>query len=203
MYYDISKYFMDECLLLFFSPSRANPFILVGNNFYKETKMTKSQRKLAEEIGVSQYPIEKAKKSLGIETETISEADAERIKDVVSETAELQRQTKLRTDYTSNEYDPDVRRIDQSDDSSVLDMLQDCKEQYVANEKLIKRLTYEIEQQTLLMHGNGNGTLSAVPQLGMMEKFQKINITLRNQIVSLEQELGRVAEPKKDDDPFH
>jgi len=165
--------------------------------------MTKSQRKLAEELGVDKHTVLRAKESLGIETETISEADAERIKGVVSETAELQRQTKLRTDYTSNEYDPDVRRIDQSDDSSVLDMLQDCKEQYVANEKLIKRLTYEIEQQTLLMHGNGNGTLSAVPQLGMMEKFQKINITLRNQIVSLEQELGRVAEPKKDDDPFH
>lgn len=165
--------------------------------------MTKSQRKLAEESDVSQTTIERAKKSLGIETETISEEDAERIKQAVSETADLKRQTKLRTNYTSNEYDPDVRRIDQSDDSSVLDMLQDCKEQYVANEKLIKRLSYEIEQQTLLMHGNGNGTLSAVPQLGMLEKFQKINITLRNQIVSLEQELGRVAEPKKDDDPFH
>ncbi len=165
--------------------------------------MTKSQRKLAEESDVSQMTIERAKKSLGIETETISEEDAERIKQAVSETADLKRQTKLRTNYTSNEYDPDVRRIDQSDDSSVLDMLQDCKEQYVANEKLIKRLSYEIEQQTLLMHGNGNGTLSAVPQLGMLEKFQKINITLRNQIVSLEQELGRVAEPKKDDDPFH
>lgn len=154
-------------------------------------------------MDVSLGTIENAKKSLGIETETISEQDAERIKQAVSETADLKRQTKLRTNYTSNEYDPDVRRIDQSDDSSVLDMLQDCKEQYVANEKLIKRLSYEIEQQTLLMHGNGNGTLSAVPQLGMLEKFQKINITLRNQIVSLEQELGRVAEPKKDDDPFH
>lgn len=165
--------------------------------------MAQSQRKLAEESDVSLATIERAKESLGIETETLSEADAERIKEVVSDTAELKRQTKLKTDYTSNEYEPDVRRIDQSDDSSVLDMLQDCKEQYVANEKLIKRLTYEIEQQTLLMHGNGNGTLSAVPQLGMMEKFQKINITLRNQIVSLEQELGRVAEPKKDDDPFH
>lgn len=154
-------------------------------------------------MDVSLGTIENAKKSLGIETETISEEDVERIKQAVSETADLKRQTKLRTNYTSNEYDPDVRRIDQSDDSSVLDMLQDCKEQYVANEKLIKRLSYEIEQQTLLMHGNGNGTLSAVPQLGMLEKFQKINITLRNQIVSLEQELGRVAEPKKDDDPFH
>lgn len=178
-------------------------FLLGGFFIEKETMMAQSQRKLAQETDVSLGTIENAKKSLGIETETISEADAERIKEVVSETAELKRQTKLKTDYTSNEFVADVRRIDQSDESSVLDMLQDCKEQYVANEKLIKRLTYEIEQQTLLMHGNGNGTLSAVPQLGMMEKFQKINITLRNQIVSLEQELGRVAEPKKDDDPFH
>ena len=165
--------------------------------------MAESQVKLAKEMGVGRTSVHRAKESLGIETETISEADAERIKEVVSDTAKLKRQTKLKTDYTSNEFVADVRRIDQSDESSVLDMLQDCKEQYVANEKLIKRLTYEIEQQTLLMHGNGNGTLSAVPQLGMMEKFQKINITLRNQIVSLEQELGRVAEPKKDDDPFH
>ena len=96
-----------------------------------------------------------------------------------------------------------MRRIDKQDESSVLDMLQDCKEQYVRNQELIQRLSYEIDQQDLLMHGNGNGTLSAVPQLGMMEKFQKINISLRNQIVSLEMELGRVAEPKKDDDPFN
>lgn len=165
--------------------------------------MAQSQRKLAESAGVSKGTIANAKKSLGIETETISDADAERIMEVVSDTAELQRKTKLKTDYTSNQFVPNVRRIDQKDDSSVMDMLQDCKEQYVRNESLIQRLSYEIEQQDLLMHGNGNGTLSAVPQLGMMEKFQKINITLRNQIVSLESELGRVAEPKKDDDPFN
>lgn len=165
--------------------------------------MSQSQRKLAETMGVDKRTIVRAKESLGIVSKTISDEDAERIKEAVKDTAELQRKTKLRTDYTSNEFIPEVRRIDQSEDSSVLDMLQDCKEQYVANEKLIKRLTYEIEQQDLLMHGNGNGTLSAVPQLGMMEKFQKINITLRNQIVSLETVLGRVAEPKEDDDPFH
>ena len=164
--------------------------------------MSISTRKLAETTGVSIGTIANAKKSLGIETETISEVDAERIAEYVSKTAKLQTQTKEKTSAVSNDYDPDVMRIDQSEDSSVLDMLQDCKEQYVSNEKLIKRLMHEIEQQDLLMHGNGNGTLSAVPQLGMLEKFQKINITLRNQIVSLESELGRVAEPKKDDDPF-
>lgn len=164
--------------------------------------MSQSQRKLAESLGVSKITIARAKESLGIETETISDVDAKRIEEYVSKTAQLQAETKRKTEATSIEYVPDVRRIDQSEDSSVLDMLQDCKEQYVSNEKLIKRLMYEIEQQELLMHGNGNGTLSAVPQLGMLEKFQKINITLRNQIVSLEEELGRVAEPKKEDDPF-
>ena len=164
--------------------------------------MTQSQRKLAETANVSQSTIRDAKKSLGIETETLSEEDAKRVLQKVEETAELKRETAKKTSKKSGGFKPKVRRIDESEDSSVLDMLQDCKEQYVRNEGLIQRLQFEIDNQDILMHGNGNGTLSPLPQMGLLEKFQKVNISLRNQILSLEQEVGRIAEPRQEDNPF-
>ena len=164
--------------------------------------MTQSLEKLAQTVGVDKKSVHRAKKSLGITNETLTNSDAEAIKDALQPTVELKRKTKAFDDVKSDEFVPEVRRIDQSDDSSVLDMLQDCKEQYVANEKLIKRLRYEIDHQQNLMHGNSNGTLSSLPQLGIMEKLQKVNISLRNQIMNLESELGRNAEPRKEDDPF-
>lgn len=164
--------------------------------------MTTSQRKLAESAGVGKTTIVKAKKTLGITSETLSEAEAEAVLEEARKTADLQNAAKAKTQKQSGDFVASVRRIDKRDDSSVLDMLQDCKEQYVRNEELIQRLQYEISIQDILMHGNSNGTLSPLPQLGILEKFQKINISLRNQIVQLEGEVGRVAKPEEDDNPF-
>lgn len=96
----------------------------------------------------------------------------------------------------------DVRRIDQKDTSSLIDLLQDCKERYVANEKLIKRLQYELDNTDNFLKGSGNGTLQIVPQLSAMEKYQKLNISLRNQIKHFEDELGRVKY-EEEDNPFN
>lgn len=164
--------------------------------------MTTSQRKLAESAGVGKTTIVKAKETLGITDSTLSEVQAKAVLEEAKKTADLKKETKAKTQKTSGEFVASVRRIDKQEDSSVLDMLQDCKEQYVHNEELIQRLQYEISIQDILMHGNGNGTLSPLPQLGILEKFQKINIALRNQIVQLEGEVGRVAKPKEDDNPF-
>lgn len=164
--------------------------------------MAISQRKLAESVGVNQRSVLRAKQSLGITSETLSDEEAELIREALKDTAELQVEKTRKLSKKSNTFVPNVRRIDENDGSSALDMLQDCKERYVKNEDLIQRLQYEIDQQDILMHGNGNGTLSAIPQLTVMEKFQKINISLRNQILSLETEVGRIAEPRKEDDPF-
>lgn len=165
--------------------------------------MAQSQRKLAESVSVDEKTIRNAKKRLGIDSEILSDEDVERVMGEVDKTAALKQETAKKTKVKSGDFKPTVRRIDENDESSVLAMLQDCKEQYVRNEGLIQRLQYEIDHQDILMHGNGNGTLSALPQLGLLEKFQKVNISLRNQILSLEQEAGRVAEPSKEDNPFN
>lgn len=96
----------------------------------------------------------------------------------------------------------DVRRIDKKDTSSLLDLLQDCKERYVANEKLIQRLQYELDNTDNFLKGSGNGTLQIIPQLSAMEKYQKLNISLRNQIKHFEDELGR-QKYEEEDDPFN
>lgn len=164
--------------------------------------MTQSQRKLAESVGVGRQTVTEAKKRLGIESKTLSEEETELVMEKVQETVNLKNEVKRKTQKKSGDFVPNVRRIDKSEDSSVLEMLQDCKEQYVRNEELIQRLHYEVDQQDILMHGNGNGTLSPLPQLNLLEKFQKVNIALRNQILALETEVGRHAENRKDDDPF-
>lgn len=164
--------------------------------------MATSQRKLAETAGVSLGTIENAKKTLGITSKTISKADEKAILEEVRKTVDLKASMHRKSSVKSDGFTPNVRRIDKQDESTVLEMLMDCKEQYVSNEGLIQRLQYEVSRQDILMHGNSNGTLSPLPQLGILEKFQKINIQLRNQILQLEQELGRYAKTKQEDNPF-
>lgn len=163
--------------------------------------MAKSPRKLAESLGVGKDTVYRAKKSLGINHSDVTDEEEASIINKAMETVELKAQAKSKMSKTSKDFVPNVRRIDQDDNSSVKAMLQDCKEHYVNNEGLIQRLEKEISMQDILMHGNTNGTLSPLPQLSMLEKFQKVNIALRNQIVQLEQELGRVAK-QEDDNPF-
>lgn len=179
------------------------PFYLMAFIFLiGECVMTISQRKLAKSMGINEKTIRDVKKTLGIESKSLSQDELYLVIEQVTKTVDLKSDTRKKLEKASSEFTPNVRRIDKQDQSSVLDMLQDCKEQYVHNEGLIKRFQYEISLQDITMHGNSNGTLSPLPQISMMEKFQKINISLRNQIVQLEQELGRNAKPQEDDDPF-
>lgn len=164
--------------------------------------MATSQRKLAKSLGIDEGTIRNAKKSLGISKSALSSEEEQAVLQEAAKTAILQASAKQKMTKTSRGFVPNVRRIDKQDKSSVLEMLQDCKEQYVHNEELIQRFQYEIGEQDILMHGNSNGTLSPLPQLNMLERFQKINIALRNQIMQLEQEVGRVAKPHEEDDPF-
>lgn len=164
--------------------------------------MAQSQRKLAKSLGVAKTTIVNAKKTLGITNSELTDEQAVAVIEEASKARDLQESARQKMTKTSKEFKPNVRRIDKQDQSSVAEMLQDCKEQYVHNEGLIQRFQYEISIQDILMHGNGNGTLSPLPQLTMLEKFQKINISLRNQIFNLEQELGRVAKPQDKDNPF-
>lgn len=165
--------------------------------------MATSQRKLAESLGVSLGQVAKVKKSLGITSKTLSDNDVKRISKACEQTIKLQKDTKEKMTKTSGNFEAQVRHIENQDVSSASDMLQDCKEQYVENQKLIKRLEFEIKEQEICMNGVGNGTLSGLPQFKSLERFQKINIALRNQIVQLEEALGKVVKAKEDDDPFN
>lgn len=164
--------------------------------------MAQSSRKLAETAGVSQTTIMEIIKKFGYDAKNLTDEQEQEVIAKAEKTAKMKRETDRKLSKKSNDFKASVRRIDMSDESSVLDMLQDCKEEYVKNQELIQRLRHEIDQQDSLMNGNGNGTLSAIPQLTIAEKYLKINISLRNQIVALEEEVGRRAEPRKEDDPF-
>lgn len=160
-----------------------------------------TQENLAKTLGVTPGTISKAKKKLGILTETMTEDQQSAVMRYLQGT-KLIMGNGLEDIQQSNDFKADVRRIDTSEGSSLIAMLQDAKEQYVKNEEMIQRLLFEMENQTSLIHMNGNRTISAVPHFKPLESLQKVNISLRNQILSLENELGKVPSVEKDADPF-
>lgn len=162
-----------------------------------------TQKELAENAGVSVGTINNTKKSLKIVGKTMTKEEEELVLRESKKISQLQSEKNEKLKKTSKGFKPKVREIDKSEDSSISDVLQDCKEQYVKNEALIQRLQYEISEQDILMNGHKNGTLSLLPQLKALESFQKINISLRNQIISLEDMLGRTIKAEKDENPFN
>lgn len=94
-----------------------------------------------------------------------------------------------------------VRRIDKKDTSSLLDLLQDAKERYVHNEQIIEELQAEIDAQPAMAVDNANGSMSAIPQLNVMEHYIKLNIQLRSQIISIEDQLD-VDKQAEEANPF-
>lgn len=160
-----------------------------------------TQKELATQIGVSEQLISYIKKNLGITTKNLNEEQIKSITAMASNSAKMIEENR---DFENLDFSmtPSVRRIDKNEGSSLIDMLQDCKEQYVKNEENIQRLQHEISMSDKLFRGNGNGTLQALPQLTMLEKFQKINISLRKQIYEFEAQLGRIA-VNAEDDPFN
>lgn len=163
--------------------------------------MTVSHEKLAETLGVTPSCITKVKQRLGISSETLSKSDIKTITNYVEENIISHDKKFSEMVESVEEFVPNVRRINETDSSSLKAMLLDCKDQYVKNEELIQRLQHELDSQESLMHLNGNRTLSVAPHLKPLESFQKVNIQLRNQIMQLETELGRSPQMEIDD-PF-
>lgn len=158
-------------------------------------------REIAKKADVALGTVTKAKKDLGITSKSLSKKEINLILKKCKNSSELQKEKEKKLEVKSNHFKAKVRRIDKSESSSAKELLQDCKERYVANEMIIQRLQWEIDNQEILMHGNSNGTLSGLPQLKGLETFQKINISLRNQIMQLETELGKVA-GEEEENPF-
>ena len=171
----------------------------------RSTKKSKSERELAKELDVSNISVHNVRKSLGLKGDTMTpEQEREVVENISVNTAIRKRNEEtvkaLEENSVSREFE--VRRIDLSNDSSIVAMLQDCKERYVKNEIIIEKLQHEIDQQSVLVLSNANCTLSSFPQLTSIERFQKLNISLRNQIVQLESELGRIVNVEESNDPF-
>lgn len=156
--------------------------------------MRKSDRSLAKELGVDHKTIGNARKraktdDMGTILETV--AINQRVKARNANTADM---------LAKSTFKNSVRRIDKSNTSSIRDVLQDCKERYVKNEEIIQRLQFEVDQQDAYTIDNGNGSMSTIPALNGIERFVKLNISLRNQIIALEQAL-EISEADEED-PF-
>lgn len=156
---------------------------------------------LAKELGVNKNTITNVKKSLGIVGEMTEEQEKEVAKRAVRSQDIRNRNGEKMNDLTSkSDYKSKVRRIDKKDASAMRDILQDAKERYVRNEKIIERLQHEIDQFEVFTIDNANGSLSSIPQLATMVNYIKLNISLRTQIVQLEQALEITDE--ETEDPF-
>lgn len=158
-------------------------------------------RELAEKAGVSKTTIGRIKKQLNITNKALSKKDVAAILKEAKKTSMFMKQAKQLAEKEIKPLKFKVRRIDQNDASSLLDLLQDCKERYVENEFLIKRLSNEINQMDKLYTGNKNGTVQTIPQLAILDKYQNTNYRLRNQIADLEEKLGKIT-ANVEDNPF-
>lgn len=154
--------------------------------------MAKSQRQIAEMTGVDKHTVLRKQKELPTE-----EAVIEKCKEI-GEKKKAKRKT---VESMDEEFVPNVRRINENSGSSIEMMLQDCKEQYVTNQEIIKRLEHELSFMGKMTSVSHTGSYQVAPQLGIIEKYLKVNISLRNQITALEEKLGIEAD-EKEDNPF-
>lgn len=160
--------------------------------------MRKSDRSLAKELGVGHEAVGNARKRYGSDNDDIVAAAVlakQKIQGRNADTAERL------ANSAKKSFMRKVRRIDKSNTSSIRDVLQDCKERYVKNEEIIQRLQWEVDQQDAYTIDNGNGSMSTIPALNAVERFIKLNISLRNQIIAIEQTL-EISEADEED-PFN
>jgi len=150
--------------------------------------VAKTIRQIARSARISIGTVQNIKNELGIEE--ITDENAKLIIEKAKQTTAYTDEAKKFVN-AKEEFEPNVRRIDMQDSSSIVDLLQDCKEHYVKNEKLIQQMQHEIETLGVSARANPNGTISLLPQVKSIEAFQKVNITLRNQIIDLEEKLGK------------
>lgn len=160
-----------------------------------------SMSELAKIAGVSRQNIADIKKSLDIKNKILTKEDEQRILEAAHKQAAFLKESKEILERDIPQEEVKVRRIDQKDGSSLVDLLQDCKERYVQNEIIINRLNNELNQMEKLFRGNNNGTFQCMPQLTVLDKYQNMNYKLRTQIADFEEKLGKITE-NVEDDPF-
>lgn len=151
----------------------------------------KTQREIAAVTGVTHQTVSNIQRKTG--------ATGDELIELCKESAERTASADNRFKKPNSKIKAKVRRIDKKSGSSLLDILQDAKEQYVANQQIIARLQFEIDAQDNLMGGTTSKNFQMLPQIAALEKFVKANITLRNQIVQLE---GMSGASEEDSSPF-
>lgn len=164
--------------------------------------MAKGSRSLAKEIGATRDQVRKTKKELQKDGKPITDENVEIIKEKIRRNNKIKDQNAALVDKLSKtKKKSKVRRIDKQSGSSLEALLADAKERYVANEKIIENLQLEIDNIDCSIVDNATGSIGAIPQLGTIEKFIKLNITLRKQIAELEQAM-EITGNAEEADPF-
>ena len=166
--------------------------------------MPRTQTKIAKELKTTQKTVSNHVKKLGKSVDEMTNQEEEELKSNIELGILLKEahEEKLKKLCIANDnFTPNVRRIDLNNYSSIENTLQDAKERYVKNEEIIQRLQNEVDALDVTMNSNSNGTVSSIPQLPMIEKYVKLNIALRNQILEIEDKLGRHGKAD-DNDPF-
>lgn len=164
--------------------------------------MAKGTRSLAKEIGATRDQVRKTKKELQKDGKPITEENAEIIKDKIKRNNKIKdKNAKIVSKMSKVTVKSKVRRIDKQDGSSLRALWQDAKERYVANEKIIETLQAEIDCMDSSIVDNATGSIGSIPQLATIEKFIKLNITLRKQIVEIEQAM-EITGDEEEADPF-
>ena len=140
--------------------------------------MAKGTRTLAAELDTNRQTVIATKRQMGI-TGEMTEEQEQAVRDKLDDNMRIKRRNKQLVDDLTQKggFKSKVRRIDKKDGSSIRDMLQDAKERYVANEKVIEQLQAEIDAMDVLTLDNANGSMSTVPQLNAIQSFVKNNIT--------------------------
>ena len=164
-----------------------------GGIFFSEVNMArkKSQSEIAGMTGVTQKTVSNLERKHGGSEEDIIEA--------AKQSAKRTKEAKERFKTVNSKIKSKVRRIDLKSGSSIEDMLQDTKEQYVQTQTLIERLQHEIDENEYLMGGTTSGNFQILPHVNTLERYIKVAIQLRNQIAALENLNGTSEE---DTDPF-
>lgn len=164
--------------------------------------MAKGTRTLAKELGVTRDQVKHIKKEVQNDGKPMSASTVKVAKEKIKRNNAIKEKNASTVEKLSSmKVRSKVRRIDKQDTSSLQALLSDAKERYVANQKIIEQLQAEVDNIDSTIVDNANGSLSSLPQFTTIERFVKLNINLRNQIVQLEEAL-EITSDEEEDNPF-
>lgn len=166
-----------------------------------EAKLLKELKDFA---GVNHNTVYAHCKKLGISVAKPTKKDIKKLKESLSHVKKKKEKIKKDVEIAHKVPMDDLSVIEKLANSNVATLKQiysDLKEEYDFNRFMIKLFQKQIEGLNALVKDNGNGTVSIDKCVVQLEKFVKLNFSLRNQIVLLEEKLA-IGPEKTDETPF-